>query len=211
MIDWLARRPLLRFCCAVFALLPACFLAWYILGNFLAAPAVVIVEPILTTWLSHTVASASLQGTDLLVLSTYGETGGQLMPAEQAGNQLGYPINTRTLSYSIPFFTALHLATPMRGSWEKFAWCLLALWGLLAIGLLCTTLKDLMLGMGATFMDLEAVPPTDIIALLYQFSTLMVPPLAPVLLWAYTAKNSPVFIALLPPGLRPDHSNEAAR
>lgn len=211
MIDWLDRRPLLRFCCAVFALLPACFFAWYFLGSFIAAPAVVIVEPILTAWLSHTVASASLQGTDLLVLSTYGEVGGQLIAAEQAGNQLGYTINTRTLSYSIPFFTALHLATPMRGGWEKFAWCLLGLWALLALGLISTVLKDLMLGMGATFMDVEAVPATDIIALLYQFSTLMVPPLAPVLLWAYTAKNSPAFIGLLPPALRPDHESDASK
>lgn len=203
MRGYLANRPLLRFTLAVFALLPACFLAWYFLGNFIAAPAIMLVKPVLLGWLGDTVASVALQGTDLLVMSHYGEEGGNIMKAELAGNQLGYTINTRTLSYSIPFFAALHLATPMRASWEKFSWCLLALWLLLAAGLTSTVLKDLMLGLGTDFIDREPVPPADIIALLYQFSTLMVPPLAPVLLWAYTAKDSPAFIGLLPVALRP--------
>lgn len=208
MIDWLSNRPLLRFTLTVFALLPACFLAWYFLGNFIAAPAVVLAEPVLLAWLGDTVSSVGLQGTDMLVMSNYGETGGRIMPYAEAGNQLGYPINTRTLSYSIPFFTALHIATPMRASWERFAWCLLGLWLLLAVGLISTTLKDLMLGLGAVFMDQEAVPPTDVIALLYQFSTLMVPPLAPVLLWAYTAKDSPAFMGLLPESLKPARDSD---
>ncbi|EED33042.1 hypothetical protein NOR53_1199 [gamma proteobacterium NOR5-3] len=208
MIAWLERRPLTRFTLTVFSLLPACFLAWYFLGNFIAAPAVVLVEPILLGWLGDTVASVSLRGTDMLIMSNYGETGGQILPYTQTDNQLGYPINTRTLSYSIPFFTALHLATPMRASWEKFAWCLLGLWALLAVGLIGTALKDLMLGLGSVFMSQETVPPTDAIALLYQFSTLMVPPLAPVLLWAYTAKDSPAFIGLLPEALRPAQDSD---
>ncbi|WOJ95757.1 exosortase H-associated membrane protein [Congregibacter brevis] len=208
MIAYLEHRPLLRFMLTVFALLPACFLVWYFLGNFVAAPAVVLVEPVLIAWLGDTVASVGLRDTDLLIMSNYGEDGGHIMAAERAGNQLGYTIDTRTLSYSIPFFTALHIATPMRASWEKFAWCLLGLWTLLAVGLISTALKDLMLGLGATFMETEAVPPTDIIALAYQFSTLMVPPLAPVLLWAYTAKASPTFIGLLPEALRPAQNSE---
>ncbi|MFT4769595.1 MAG: hypothetical protein ACI8RN_002743 [Glaciecola sp.] len=208
MIEWLDRRPLLRFTLTVFALLPACFLAWYFLGNFVAAPAVMLVEPVLLGWLGDTIASVGLRETEMLILSNYGETGGRMVPHLEAGNQLGYPINTRTLSYSIPFFTALHIATPMRASWEKFAWCLLGLWALLAIGLISTALKDLMLGLGAVFMNHERVPPTDVIALMYQFSTLMVPPLAPVILWAYTAQDSPTFIGLLPEALRPAQDSE---
>ncbi|MDP5070954.1 MAG: hypothetical protein NWQ45_08650 [Congregibacter sp.] len=210
MIDYLEQRPLLRFTLAVFALLPACFVVWYFLGNFIAAPAVVLAEPILLAWLGDSIASVSLQGTDMLVLTHYGEDGGRTMSASTAGNQLGYPIDTRTLSYSIPFFTALHIATPMRGSWEKFAWCLLSLWVLLALGLLSTTLKNLMLGIGGPFMEQTSVPPADMIALAYQFSTLMVPPLAPVLLWAYTAKDSPTFVALLPDALKSGSSADTS-
>lgn len=208
MIYWLDTRPLLRFALAVLALLPGCFLCWYFLGDFIAAPAVLIVEPLLQNWMGDSIASISLGDTGLLILTNYGELDGRILPAAQAGNQLGFPINTRTLSYSIPFFTALHLATPMRGSWEKFSWCLLCLWGLLAIGLASTALKELMLGLGATFMSTERVPPADLIAVMYQFSTLMVPPLAPVLLWAYTARDSPAFIGLLPESIKPAQDND---
>ncbi|WP_439107305.1 exosortase H-associated membrane protein [Congregibacter sp.] len=209
MIIFLEKRPLLRFALAVFALLPACFVAWHFLGAFVAAPALLVVEPVLLGWLGNTIASINLQGTDMLILANFGEDGGRIMSAAAAGNQLGYTINTRTLSYSIPFFAALHFATPMRASWEKFAWCLLGLWALLALGLISTALKDLMLGLGSHFMDNEAVPPSDAIALLYQFSTLMVPPLAPVILWAYTAKDSPAFLGLLPEALRPAKAEDA--
>lgn len=208
MMLWLQRRPLLRFALAVFALLPACFLFWYFAGAYVAAPAVILAEPVLLSWLGDSVASVSLNGTDMLVMSQFGENSGEIQRAEIAGNQLGYTINTRTLSYSIPFFAALHFATPMRAGLDRFAICLLLLWLLLAVGLVSTALKDLMLGMGTRFLEEEPVPPADAIALLYQFSTLMVPPLAPVLLWAYTAKDSPAFLSLLPSSLRPAHTEE---
>jgi hypothetical protein len=206
---WLEKRPLLRFMLAVFALLPACFAIWYFLGAFIAAPAVMLAEPVLTHWLSGSVASVALNDTQMLVMSSFGEADGVIQQASMAGNQLGFPVNTRTLSYSIPLFAALHFATPMRSGWDKFAWSLLLLWLLLSIGLISTTLKDMMLTLGAPFMEQETLPPADVIALLYQFSTLMVPSLAPVLLWAYGAKDSPTFISLLPAALRPAPANDS--
>lgn len=202
MIDWLQQRPLLRFTLTVVALLPPCFVVWYFLGNFIAAPAVFIVEPLLQNWLGDSVINISLRETGLVIVSSYGEAEGQIVSAAEAGNRLAFPIDTRTLSYSIPFFTALHLATPMRGSWEKFSVCLLALWSLLALGLVFTALKDLMVGLGPVFMARDWLPPGELIAVIYQLSSLMVPPLAPVILWAYVAKDSPTFRALLPESLR---------
>ena len=210
MIAWLQHRPLLKFVLVVFALLPASFLVWYFLGGFLAAPAIMLAKPILLGWLSSSVDSVVLQGTEMLVVTRYGETGGQIMSAAAAGNQLAFPINTRTLSYSIPFYAALHFATPMRAGWDRFGWNLLWLWALLALGLICTTLKDMMLSVGMTFMNAESVPPTDVIALLYQLSVLMIPPLGPVALWAYTAKDSPTFLALLPASLRPAQDSDSS-
>lgn len=195
-------RPLLRFAATVMALLPACFVAWYFVGAIVAAPAVMLAKVLLLNWLPSLVASVSLEGTNMLVLSNYGENAGELLSAADAGNQLGYPINTRTLSYSIPFFTALHFATPGRSSIDRFAWCLLGLWLLLALGLVATAAKELMLSLGEVFISTPGTPPTDAVALIYQFSTLMVPVLAPVLLWAYSAKDSPAFLSLLPPTLQ---------
>lgn len=200
---WLGRRPLLRFVATVFALLPACFLIWFALSSFLAAPAVMVARPILLGWLPGVVDAVQLQGAQMLVLTGFGESGGEVMAAGAAGNQLGYPVNTRAMSYSMAFFAALHFATPQRAGLDRFAWCLVVLWALLAIGLVATTMKNLMLGLSGTFLQVPGVPPADAIALVYQFSTIMVPPLAPVVLWAITARDSDTFRALLPTSLRP--------
>lgn len=197
------RRPLLRFVVTVFALLPACFLLWFALSSFLTAPAVMVAKPILLGWLPDLIDTVQLHGAQMMVLSGFGESGGEIVAADVAGNQLGYPVNTRVMSYSMPFFAALHFATPQRARLERFAWCLVALWTLLAIGLIATTMKNLMLGLGSTFVDAPRVPPADAIALAYQFSTIMVPPLAPVILWAVSASDSATFRSLLPASLRP--------
>jgi hypothetical protein len=195
-------HPLLRFLGLVVALLPACFVAWWYLGKLVAAPAVLLVKLALSAWLgSDVIASITLDGTDMLVLTNLGEAGGEIFSAEAAGNQLGFPIDTRVLSYSIPFYAALHFATPMPAPWERFARALLLLWLLLVVGLVSTALKDLMLGLGEYFLQLPGVPPADAVALAYQFSTLMIPPLAPVVLWALGARDVPAFRALLPAGL----------
>jgi len=196
LILWFERRPLLRFVLALIALLPACFVTWYFLGATLAAPSALLADAMLGLWLPGVVAETRLTGTEFMVLSGYGEVGGRFYPAEEAGNQLAYPINTRTLSYSMPFFAALYLATPVRGGIDRFAWSFLALWLLLALGLVATTLKNYLLSMGDAFIALDGVPPAAAIALAYQFSTLMVPPLAPVVLWAYAVGDSSAFRGL---------------
>lgn len=208
LILWFERRPLLRFTLSMFALLPACFVAWYFLGAMLAAPSALLADWILGSWPAGLTAETRLQGTEFMVLSEYGEIGGRFYPAEEAGNQLAYPINTRVLSYSMPFFTALYLATPMRAGVDRLAWCFLALWLLLALGLVATTLKNFMLGMGEEFLAMPGVPPADAIALAYQFSTLMVPPLAPVVLWACTASDSAAFRSLFAAGKNPARATD---
>jgi len=205
---WFERRPVLRFLLSMLALLPACFVGWHFLGATLAAPSALLADWILGFWPAGVVAETRLEGTQFMVLSAYGEVDGQFYPADEAGNQLGFPVDTRVLSYSMPFFTALFLATPARAGIDRFAWCFLALWLLLAMGLIATTLKNLLLGLGEAFLALGGVPPASAIALLYQFSTLMVPPLAPVVLWAYTASDSATFRALFGAGNSPDQATD---
>jgi hypothetical protein len=210
MVLWLEKRPLLKFVLGVIALLPASFVVWYFLGGYLAVPAVMVAKPVLLAWLGGSIDSVVLQGTDMLVATGYGDAGGRVVAAEVAGNRLAYPVNTRVLSYSLPFYAALHFATPMASSWTRLGWNLLWLWLLLALGLISTTLKDLVFAVGPVFRAAETVPPTEIVALLYQLSTLMVPALGPVVLWAYAAKDSPTFISLLPQALRPAQDRDAS-
>lgn len=184
-------------------MLPCCFGAWYLLDAFIVAPAMLLVEPILLEGYGGLVDSLVLRGSDITVLSVYGEADGQILRAELADNQLGFTLNSRTLSYSIPFYTSLHIAARGPGDWSSFAWCLLFLWLMLALGIVATILKDLMIALGDLYVIHPYTPSAPVTALLYQFSTLIVPSLAPVLLWAYSARDSDAFLSLLPASARP--------
>ncbi len=182
-------------------LLPATFLLWHALGSVIAAPPVWLCGKLLTLWLPDLVAGASLQQTALLLESTLGERGGVLMSAAEAGNALAFRQDTRIFSYAIPFFAALHFATPLTHSLERFARGLLLLWLLITLGLLCASLKHLMLGLGDRLFETAALlPPPAGIGLAYQFSVLIVPTLAPVLLWAWESRQLPFFEATFNPG-----------
>ena len=182
---------------AAILLLPVTFLAWHALGSMLAAPSVWLCGWVLELWLPDIVANTSLQGSEMLVQLTYGETGGQLLPAAQAGNALAFKQDTRIISYAIPFFAALHFATGIDHSLERFARGLLLLWLLIAGALVWVSLKQVLLTAGdQLYTAANWVPPPAIIALGYQFFVLIIPSLAPVLLWAWHARDLPVFKAL---------------
>lgn len=187
-----------RFFGLVLLLMPVTFVAWYALGSMLAAPAVWLSSLILENWFPELIASVTLEDTRMMVMATLGEVDGRIMPAEDAGYQLGLPVDTRVLTYSVPFYAALHFATPMPASWERFARALLVLWLLVILGLVSTTLKNFMLTFGERVLELPQAPPADVIALAYQFNTLIVPPLAPILLWGLAVRDTPVMRSLFP-------------
>ena len=189
--------PLSFFGRVLLLMVPA-FVVWYLLGSLLAAPPVWFVSELLPAWLPGLVDSVYLEGASMTVVSSLGELGGSFLPAEQAGGPLGFRIDSRVLSYSMPFFAALHFATPLPGRWERFARGLFVLWVLLVPGLVSTALKDLMVTLGQTYLDVAGAPPADAVALAYQFNTLIVPPLAPILLWGWGARRSPAIQALFP-------------
>ena len=186
-----------RFFGFVVLLLPAAFIIWHALGSVVAAPVVWVAGELLQWWLPEMVSEVTLEGTRMIISAAVGELDGAILPVSEAGNQLAFQLDTRTLTYSIPFYAALHFATPMESTLERFARGLLILWLLIVIGLVCTALKDLMLTLGETFFALPTVPPASAIALTYQFSVLMVPPVAPVLLWAFEARNLGFFPQLI--------------
>ncbi|MFN2288770.1 MAG: exosortase H-associated membrane protein [Chromatocurvus sp.] len=197
-----------RFFGLVLLLIPVTFVAWYALGSLLAAPAVWLSSLVLENWFPELIASVTLQDTRMMVMATLGEVNGRFLPAEEAGYQLGLPVDTRVLTYCIPFYAALHFATPMPGSWERFARALLVLWVLVILGLVTTTLKNFMLTFGERLLSLPQSPPADVIALAYQFNTLIVPPLAPILLWGLAVRETPVMRSLFPAALAHSSSSE---
>lgn len=191
-----------RFAGLVLLLMLPCFALWYALGNLTPAPGLWLGQALLSLGLPNVIEGFSLRGHELMVLTRFGEAGGQIVPLGQGDYQIGYPVNTRTLTYSIPFYLSLHFATRMQQGTHRLMLALFVLWALIALGIVSVSLKNLMLGLGDTLFSNAALPmpPAPVIALMFQFSTLIVPTVAPVLLWAWLARDSETLRGMLGQG-----------
>jgi hypothetical protein len=180
----------------IFLWLIPCFVVWVSLSGVIAFPAVWANNLILTFALPDIVYSFSGTGPQALLATHFGEIDGDIVSAQLAGHRLAYPLNTRILSYSLPFYAALHFATETTAgtgtegnNYLKLGKGLLVLYPLLILGMIFINLKNLMLGLGGVFIDSSSVS-GPVIALMYQLSTLMIPPLAPIMVWAWQSRDS---------------------
>ena len=177
-------------------LMPITFGIWYAAGTLFAAPAVWLCDFLLSSAYPNIVEAVGLQGAEVLVRTQFGEDGGVVMAAADAGNQIALEINTRLVSYSIAFYAALLMASNLKDAIYKFCIGLFWLWLIMAFGLASILGKDLLLMVGAPFLNAPGVPPTDLIALTYQFNVLLMPTLAPICLWFWQLRGSPLWEAL---------------
>ena len=177
-------------------LMPITFGIWYAAGTLFAAPAVWLCDFSLSSAYPNIVEAAGLQGVEVLVRTQFGEDGGVIMAAADAGNQIVLEINTRLVSYSIAFYAALLMASNLKDAIYKFCTGLFWLWLIMAFGLASILGKDLLLMVGEPFLNAPGVPPADLIALTYQFNVLLMPTLAPVCLWFWQLRGSPLWEAL---------------
>lgn len=97
-----------------------------------------------------------------------------------------FTINPLIYGYSVPLFAGLVMATPLR-VWQRVAQIsagLALLWVVQAFGVVSEAFKAVGIGLpeGAARMH-ELGYPLDAIALAYQFGYLILPPLAPAVLW----------------------------
>ncbi len=177
-------------------LMPITFGIWYAAGKLFAAPSVWLADFLLSSAYPSIVEAAGLQGAEMVVRTQFGEDGGVIMAKADAGNQIAIEINTRLVSYSIAFYAALLMASSLKDAMYKFCIGLLWLWLVMAFGLASILGKDLLLMIDAPFLDAPGVPPADLIALTYQFNVLLMPTLAPVCLWIWQLRGSPLWDVL---------------
>ena len=177
-------------------LMPITFGIWYAAGTLFAAPAVWLCDFLLSSAYPNIVEAVGLRGVEVLARTQFGEDGGVIMAAADAGNQIALEINTRLVSYSIAFYAALLMASNLKDAIYKFCIGLFWLWLIMAFGLASILGKDLLLVVGAPFLNAPGVPPADLIALTYQFNVLLMPTLAPVCLWFWQLRGSPLWEAL---------------
>lgn len=175
------------------ALMPITFGIWYAAGSLFAAPAVWLCDVLLSYLYPSLIDTAGLQGANMQLVTQFGESGGQLLTAKEAGNQIALEINTLLVSYSIAFYGALLMAANVQNSLYKFSLGLFWLWLIMAAGLASIAGKELLLLIGGPFLNTSLVPPADVIALTYQFNVLLMPTLAPVFLWFWQLRGSPLW------------------
>ena len=177
-------------------LMPITFGIWYAAGPLFSAPAVWLCDMLMGMAYPGVLDSAGLRGIDMVALIQFGVVEGNIVTAQAAGNQIELEVNTRLVSYSIAFYAALLMASNLKDALFKFCIGLFLLWLLMAFGLASIMGKDLLVMVGAPFLESAGVPPADLIALTYQFNVLLMPTLAPVCLWFWQLRGSPLWEAL---------------
>jgi hypothetical protein len=181
-----------QFLLFIFALIIPCFAIWTLLAGPVAMPVVGLANIILKAWFPAIVDGLLFQGSDILLMTQFGELNGRAVPPEQAEYQLGFSLNPAILSYSLPFYATLHFATAKEDYFGSFVAGVLALYPLILLGLVSLCLKELMVNLGGLFFDQPGtfVPNGNVIALLYQLNVLIVPTVAPILLWAWQSRDT---------------------
>ena len=177
-------------------LMPITFGIWYAAGSLFSAPAVWLCDALFQSVYANLIDSIWLQGMQMGALTHFGILEGEVVAASTAGNQIELEINTRLVSYSVAFYAALLMASNLQNGFSKFCIGLFWLWVVMAFGLASIAAKDLLVMVGTPFLSSPGVPPADLLALTYQFNVLLMPTLAPVCLWVWQLKGSPLWEAL---------------
>ena len=174
-------------------LLPLTFLLWYAAGPVLTHPATLTAGFLLEAWIPTVVADVFTEGVELYVVTHFGDVDGTVVTADLAEAEIAFKIDTRLVSYGVPFYAALLWSSRVDSLVGRFCLGLFVLWALMAFGLVAMAAKDLMLVIGDPFLTLGSVPPMPIIGLAYQTSVLLIPSLAPVMVWLFQLRDTPLW------------------
>lgn len=196
----MAKNPHFRqFILFVFALIVPCFALWTVFADAIAMPVVGLGDMILSGWFPAMVDGLFMEGGETVLATQFGELNGRMVPPEQSDYQLAFRINPAIVSYSLPFYATLHFATYKRAYLSSFISGVLILYPFILMGLLSLCLKELMVNLGMVFFEQPGVfvPNGTVIALLYQLNVLIIPTVAPILLWAWQSRETPLIKGLL--------------
>lgn len=202
-------QNLRQFLIFAFVLILPCFALWTLAAVPIVMPAVGLADMILRAWFPDHVESLVFHGKDVVLFTQFGELYGRPVPPDQSEYQLAFNINPSILSYSLPFYAALHFATPGKNGLGSFFNGVMILYPLILVGLLALCMKELMVNLGLRFMEQEGVwvPNGTLLAIFYQLNVLIVPTVAPICVWAWQSRDTPLLrslVTLLPASPKPD-------
>ena len=183
------RQPIEWFLLRVVLWLPPLFMLWYLLAPLLLAPVAGWSHWVLTTLFPHAIAGVERQGITLEILTRFmmaAPADGSAPPG--ATGALTFSLNALKYAYGWPLVLALTLAAPTpwgekgyRAVMGSLILLLVPIWGVV-----CETLKVLVFNLAPAIAEQMGTTPLtrELLALAYQLGYLILPPVAPVLLWA---------------------------
>jgi hypothetical protein len=176
----------------VFLLLIPCFGFWVAADSFLNAPAFISMAKLLPALWSEWIAKVEFHQSTMYVQMTVGELEGRLLAANQAGNAFAYKIDTRIVTYALPFYAALTFATPMAGRTERFLWGLGVYYPVVLLCLTSMAMQSMLTTLAPyqAQIDVSTLPQPHVVAVTYQLSVLILPVLVPVSVWLWQSRES---------------------
>lgn len=186
------KHPLRWFVLCVFLLLVPCFGFWVAADGFLNAPAFIALQKLLPAVFPNWFSGVDIHQSTLYLQTNFGEVGGVVTSAQAAGNAIAYKVNTRIITYALPFYAALTFATPMAGRLERFLWGLLVYYPVVIFCLASMSFQSLFSALGPAYSQTLAggLLPLQLIAICYQLSVLILPVLMPVAIWWWQSRES---------------------
>jgi hypothetical protein len=185
LIRWHGLSPLARFVLVVLVWLPLTFAIWYFAAPLLLWPAALLVELVARTGFADIVRAVERSGAMLTFTTT-------LKPGQTiAGGVVSVDVNMLLYAFGLPLFAALTLAArePKRVKWLLLGYaCLLPAiaWGVLADFLknvAITAPPQVVSQTGFSAWQREAI------AFAFQFGSLILPAVAPAVVWVLTHRS----------------------
>ena len=180
------KRPLHRFMLGVLIFFPLTFFVWYLTATFHLAPVTLLTETIVDAWFPDALMWLKLDNYTLVVASNFGaDASGKIVSPPGGADVLGFHLNPLIYCYSLPLLSALILAVPGDEKWLNLVWGMLMILPTEVFSMVFSVLKTLTFDVGYAFQQQQAITPfaADAIALGYQLGTLVLPMIAPLIIW----------------------------
>lgn len=181
-----SQKPLHRFMLGVLIFFPLTFFVWYISASLHLAPIVLISQTLLQWSVPDALMWLRLDQHTLVIASNFGHDANGVIVSPPTGEDLlGFHLNPLIYSYSLPLLAALILATPGANKGMKLLWGLLLLIPTEVFSMVFSVLKTLTFDVGTAFLQQQGIGAlgVDGIALGYQIGTLLLPMIAPLIIW----------------------------
>lgn len=176
------RSPLARFVLAVLAWLPATFVVWYFAAPTILWPAALLAEAVAHLGFGDLVAAVE-QNASIVSFTT------SLKPGRAvAGGIVTVDVNMLLYSFGLPMFAALTLAA-REPRWPRIlALGYVALVPAITWGIVADFLKNLAITASPQVASQAGFTPLqrEIIAFAFQFGSLILPAVAPAIVWVLT-------------------------